>query len=283
MERTSFVDYFFFVCLPQLFYPIVMNGKDKCSYLKAIRREIAAANGIDLEIPECTFEGECSGTCPRCEGEVRQLEKAIAQRRKLSQKVAILGVAAGLSLAGMSPAVAQTEVSCDSTQLETSSKSDRVLLGDAEPVRKVTGYVPLQYDAHLGYTFGPTSTVFDFAEKTPLRRIGDAEKPDLSKYDVKSPMFPGGEDEMKRFVRENFIALETACEPMADGDAVVEFRVSTKGKVSGVRVKGKADPAVKNALRKVFRSMPLWTPATVNGEVASGCVQVPITFLRKEE
>ena len=265
------------------FYPIVMNGKDKCSYLKAIRREIAAANGIDLEIPECTFEGECSGTCPRCEGEMRQLESAISQRRKLSQKVAILGVAAGLSLAGMSPAVAQTEVSCDSTQLETSSKSDRVLLGDAEPFRKVPGYVHLQYDAHLGYTFGPTSTVFDFAEKTPLRRVGDAEKPDLSKYAVKTPMFPGGEDEMKRFVRENFIAPEMACELNGDEDVVVEFRVSTKGKVSGVKVKGNADPAVKNALRKVFRSMPLWTPATVNGEVVSGYVQVPITFLRKEE
>ncbi len=254
-----------------------MNGKDKCSYLKAIRREIAAANGIDLEIPECTFDGECSGTCPRCEGEVRQLESAISQRRKLSQKVAILGVAAGLSLAGMSPAVAQTEVSCDSTQLET---------------RHVPGLVDVvigMVDAHYGYfahdfiDFGPTSTVFDFAEKTPLRRIGDAQKPDLSKCDVKSPMFPGGEDEMKRFVRENLIVPETACELRADGDVVVAFRVSTKGKVSGVKVKGKADPAVKNALRKVFRSMPLWTPATVNGEVASGCVQVPITFLRKEE
>ena len=257
------------------FYPNVMNGKDKCSYLKAIRREIAAANGIDLEIPECTFEGECSGTCPRCEGEVRQLERAISQRRKLSQKVAILGVAAGLSLAGMSPAVAQTEVSCDSTTTQlTAGLVER---------RLATGYVPISYNRPLGFDVGPTSTVFDFAEKTPLRRIGDAEKPDLSKYDVKSPVFPGGEDEMKRFVRENFIGSEMSSDLVADGDVVVEFRVSTKGKVSGVKVKGKADPAVKNALRKVFRSMPLWTPATVNGEVASGCVQVPITFLRKEE
>ena len=251
-----------------------MNGKDKCSYLKAIRREIAAANGIDLEIPECTFDGECSGTCPRCEGEVRQLEKAIAQRRKLSQKVAILGVAAGLSLAGMSPAVAQTEVSCDSTT---------TVLTAGLVERKVPGYVPISYNRSIGYDIGRTSTVFNFAEKTPLRRIGDAEKPDLSKYDVKSPMFPGGEDEMKRYVRENFTGPEMASDLVADGDVIVEFRVSTKGKVSGVKVKGNADPAVKNALRKVFRSMPLWIPATVNGEVVSGYVQVPITFLRKEE
>lgn len=254
-----------------------MNGKDKCSYLKAIRREIAAANGIDLEISECTFDGECSGTCPRCEGEVRQLERAISQRRKLSQKVAILGVAAGLSLAGMSPAVAQTETDprCDSTQ--------SVILGFAEPVRKMPGYVSIRYNKYIGFDTGPTSTVFDYAEKDPVRRIGNAEKPDLSKYDVKAPVFPGGEVEMKRFIRENFIAPEADYELVADGDIIVEFRVNTKGKVGGVKVKGNADPAVKNALRKVFRSMPLWTPATVNGEVVSGYVQVPITFLRNEE
>ena len=44
-----------------------MKGKQVCSYLKSVRREVAAANGIDLEIPDCTFEGECPGTCPRCE------------------------------------------------------------------------------------------------------------------------------------------------------------------------------------------------------------------------
>ena len=255
-----------------------MNGKDKCSYLKAIRREIAAANGIDLEIPECTFEGECSGTCSRCEGEVRQLERAISQRRKLSQKVAILGVAAGLSLAGMSSATAQTDPTCDSTQSATMG------LTDAVTVVHVPGYARTStYNQYFGIDIRPTSTVFNFAEKSPVRRIGDAEKPDLSKCDVKVPLFPGGEDEMKRFVRENFIVPETACKLVADGEIIVEFRVNTKGKVGGVKVKGKADPASKNALKKVFRSMPLWTPATIDGEVVSGCVQVPITFLRMEE
>lgn len=274
------MDYIFLVSLPHLFTPIVMNGKDKCSYLKAIRREIAAANGIDLEIPECTFEGECSGTCPRCEGEVRQLERAISQRRKLSQKVAILGVAAGLSLAGMSPAVAQTETDprCDSTWSATMGLTDAVI-----EVRHMPGFVSISYNKYIGFDAGPTSTVFDFAEKEPVRRIGNAEKPDLSKYDVKAPVFPGGEVEMKRFIRENFIAPEADYELVADGDIIVEFRVNTKGKVGGVKVKGKADPALKNAVKNVFRSMPLWTPATVNGEVVPGTVQVPITFLRKEE
>ena len=84
-----------------------MKGKQICSYLKSVRREVAAANGIDLEIPDCTFEGECPGTCPRCEAEVRQLEQALSHRQRLSQKVAIVGVAVGLALSGMSAASAQ--------------------------------------------------------------------------------------------------------------------------------------------------------------------------------
>ncbi len=84
-----------------------MKGKQVCSYLKSVRREVAAANGIDLEIPDCTFEGECPGTCPRCEAEVRQLEQALSQRQRLSQKVAIVGVAMGLALSGVSVAQAQ--------------------------------------------------------------------------------------------------------------------------------------------------------------------------------
>ena len=95
-----------------------MKGKQICSYLKSVRREVAAANGIDWEIPECTFEGECPGTCPRCESEVRQLESELSRRKSLSQRVAIIGVAAGLALSGMSVASAQTVDTEDSTQYE---------------------------------------------------------------------------------------------------------------------------------------------------------------------
>lgn len=96
-----------------------MKGKQICSYLKSVRREVAAANGIDLEIPDCTFEGECPGTCPRCEAEVQQLEQALSQRQRLSQKVAIVGVAMGLALSGMSVAQAQNVNPQDSAQCKS--------------------------------------------------------------------------------------------------------------------------------------------------------------------
>lgn len=57
-----------------------MNGKDKCRLLKEIREEIARENNIEFESEECTFEGDCSGTCPKCEEELRYLEREIDKK-----------------------------------------------------------------------------------------------------------------------------------------------------------------------------------------------------------
>lgn len=45
-----------------------------CNTLKAIRKQIADANGIDYSPEECHFNGECKGTCPKCEKDVKNLE-----------------------------------------------------------------------------------------------------------------------------------------------------------------------------------------------------------------
>ena len=76
-----------------------MNGKQKCRILKDIRRQIAEANDIDLVIEECQHKGNCRGTCPRCESEVRYLERELEKRRNLQKRVALAGVSAGMTLA----------------------------------------------------------------------------------------------------------------------------------------------------------------------------------------
>ena len=50
-----------------------MKGKEKCEFLKGIRKRMAEANGIPYEPRECTFEGDCTGTCPFCEKEAAEL------------------------------------------------------------------------------------------------------------------------------------------------------------------------------------------------------------------
>lgn len=75
-----------------------MTGKEKCKMLKQIRAQIAAQNDVELVTRECTYKGECKGTCPRCESEVRYLEAQLEKRRAACKKVAIAGISAGLAL-----------------------------------------------------------------------------------------------------------------------------------------------------------------------------------------
>lgn len=75
-----------------------MNGKAKCNALKEVRKMIADSNDIEYQIQECSHQGDCLGTCPKCEAEVRYLESEIRKRQALGKKVVIAGLAAGLSV-----------------------------------------------------------------------------------------------------------------------------------------------------------------------------------------
>ena len=73
-------------------------GKEKCRILKEIRAEIARQNDIEWVVSECKHKGNCKGTCPKCEQEVRQLEAALAKREALGKTVAVVGISASIAL-----------------------------------------------------------------------------------------------------------------------------------------------------------------------------------------
>ena len=75
-----------------------MKGKNKCKILKEIRQKIADENDIPYVTRECTYQGDCRGTCPKCEAELRYLEQELEKRRRLGKTVAVAAVAATLSL-----------------------------------------------------------------------------------------------------------------------------------------------------------------------------------------
>lgn len=54
-----------------------MNGKDICQMLKAVRREIAEKYDLHYEPAECNHQGDCSGTCPLCDAELKDLESQL--------------------------------------------------------------------------------------------------------------------------------------------------------------------------------------------------------------
>lgn len=75
-----------------------MNGKAKCKILREIRRRIAEENDISFITKDCTYQGECRGTCPKCEAELRFLEQQLERRRRLGKTVTLAALAASLSL-----------------------------------------------------------------------------------------------------------------------------------------------------------------------------------------
>lgn len=81
------------------------KGKAKCDRLKKIRKAVADKLNIDLHQQECTFEGNCRGTCPKCKQEEELLNRELLKRAA----GAGIGALAGLSLAGCAPIGNTTE------------------------------------------------------------------------------------------------------------------------------------------------------------------------------
>ncbi len=104
-------------------------GKEKCRILKLIRAEIARNNEIDYVIEECPYQGNCKGTCPKCEAEVRELEQKLEARRKAGKRVAVAGVAAGMSLSVLSGCVIDKNKPANKPQ-NASSITAEPLMGD---------------------------------------------------------------------------------------------------------------------------------------------------------
>jgi len=71
-------------------------GRKVCNTLKEIRQQIADKNEIEYTAAECNFEGECIGTCPKCESEVKYIENELHRRKQIGKAVAVAGISLGM-------------------------------------------------------------------------------------------------------------------------------------------------------------------------------------------
>ena len=83
------------------------KSKITCETLKAIRKQVADANGIVYTPAKCDFEGVCAGTCPACEKEREYIENQLSLKRKAGEIVKIAGLVAGLTTLAPLTTVAQ--------------------------------------------------------------------------------------------------------------------------------------------------------------------------------
>ena len=103
------------------------KGKSTCKLLKDIRQQIADANGISYQPKECHYEGDCAGTCPACEEEIRYLERELKARKGNGFGMKVAGIAAGICATVMPVTAAAQTVKPDSTAnrpVKTAKKGD---------------------------------------------------------------------------------------------------------------------------------------------------------------
>ena len=103
------------------------KGKSTCKLLKDIRQQIADANGISYQPKECHHKGDCAGTCPACEEEIRYLERELKARKGNGFGMKVAGIAAGICATVMPITAAAQGVKSDSTAnrpVHTAKKGD---------------------------------------------------------------------------------------------------------------------------------------------------------------
>ena len=117
-----------------------MTGKEKCKALKKLRAQIAEANEIQWITEECTYEGECPGTCPRCEEEVRMLEEALECRRKEGKSVVKSGFSVDKKFGSEEKSDAKVETVSNSTETDGSEDAQIAPLAPGSPLMGVPAW-----------------------------------------------------------------------------------------------------------------------------------------------
>ena len=132
------------------------KGKKICEALKALRKRIADANDIPFEMEECSHKGDCPGTCPKCESELRYLMKAIDKREQEGKPVVLDGIMSDEELRKAFSIIPAEQDMIDNTEeMETMGLPERpepmTLMGEPEP--------PLEGDLMTYPNFSFASTI----------------------------------------------------------------------------------------------------------------------------
>ena len=117
------------------------KGKSTCETLKSIRKQIADANEIPYEPVVCTHKGDCMGTCPACESEMRYIDNQLNIRKMAGKAVKIVGLATVMTMASSVAASNETEISNDFKQEESVASNKSILENDSSKYITIKGVV----------------------------------------------------------------------------------------------------------------------------------------------
>ena len=92
------------------------------------------------------------------------------------------------------------------------------------------------------------------------------------------PMFPGGMEEMMKFLQQNIKYPIEAQEQGKQGRVIVQFVVNKDGSISNDSVVRSVDPLLDAEALRVVRSMPNWKPGKQRGKEVRVRFTLPVSF-----
>lgn len=254
-----------------------------CSELKAVRRRIADENGIKLHQDECKHTGDCLGTCPKCEAEVRYLEQALTQRVATGHIATVAGLTLSLAACGgTAEPTLSVDTPLDTLPADTTFTSDTIIntetdipcpdipiLGEPEIV---CGFeIVDEIDTSCSPTegeIGPT----DEAIKEEVME-GEAE---IYVFPDEYPSYPGGEEAMYDFINKNLQYPEG--DRLITGTVVIRFVVEKDGSISNVSIAREIGGGCGKEVARVVKMMPKWNPGKKNGKEVRSEFILPVQF-----
>lgn len=92
------------------------------------------------------------------------------------------------------------------------------------------------------------------------------------------PHFPGGNDSLIVFLKNNTTYPESDLILKNEGRVVVSFVVEKDGSLSNLTIPAPLTPGLDREAIRVVRLMPKWVPGQVDGKNVRTYMQIPITF-----
>lgn len=255
------------------------RGKRICKELKAVRRRIADENGIALDQPECTHTGDCSGTCPRCEAEVRYLEQALERRLRLGRAATVAGISLTLAACGGSggSALATDTPLPGDTSLPASGSDypdDSLFVEGFEEEPEVPKGCEL-----TGIVDGEAIPVVGDIEVIDVRNENDtASEDEVYVFPEEYPTFPGGEEALYKFIGDNLRYPEEAREPNVQGSVIIRFVVEKDGSISNATIAREIGCGCGREALRVVNMMPRWNPGKQGGKPVRTEFTLPVQF-----
>lgn len=117
---------------------------------------------------------------------------------------------------------------------------------------------------------------------TILRAVGDdstvSDKEKVYQIVEQQPSFPGGREELFKYLAYNVRYPIDAAENKIEGRVLVTFVVEHDGSISNVNVANSVYPSLDKESIRVVSGMPKWIPGKANGKTVRVKYTIPITF-----